>query len=118
MSGRAMHIVAGVSAGVAIYGIIKSVRKEEWTFEGAAGSGLLGALGGMLPDILEPATNPCHRQFFHSLLFGAVLLFGKEMVFEALKLSDEQKVLFNSLLGGYSSHLVLDALTPKSLPIV
>lgn len=117
MPGRTTHVVAGVSAGIMVYGVVKYIKQEEWTLRGAICSATLGALGGMLPDMLEPATNPNHRQFFHSLLFGAVLFFGRDKLYEILGLNVQQKALCNSLLAGYSSHLVLDGITPKSLPL-
>ena len=36
------------------------------------GGALAGMVGGKLPDILEPALNPLHRSFFHSVIFGAI----------------------------------------------
>ena len=39
-----------------------------------------GCIGGYcfatLPDVVEPATSPHHRQFFHSLLFAGILGYG------------------------------------------
>lgn len=31
---------------------------------------------GTLPDVLEPATSPNHRQFLHSVLFAGLLIYG------------------------------------------
>lgn len=33
----------------------------------------ISALASRLPDILEPATNPNHRGFFHSVVFFVAL---------------------------------------------
>lgn len=32
-----------------------------------------GALCGTLPDLVEPAINPNHRRFFHSVAFAVIL---------------------------------------------
>ena len=96
---------------------MKDVKKEKWVFEEALASVVLGILGGMLPDILEPATHPNHRQFFHGLLLIAVVFYGREKLYQLLELTPQQRGLFDSLLAGYSSHLYLDGLTPKGLPL-
>lgn len=72
---------------------------------------------GILPDMLEPAKNPHHRQVFHSLaLLSSFLL--KDKAYEKLLLNGQQRVSFDIALGGYTSHLFLDFLTPRSLPII
>ncbi|MEY8216422.1 MAG: metal-dependent hydrolase [Colwellia sp.] len=76
------------------------------------------AVGG---DFLEPATNPHHRQFCHSVLTAGVVSFG---LFEAMKWnanSTLEKITRGVvLIAGFSylSHLVLDATTPRSLPLI
>lgn len=42
----------------------------------AAAGWIGGHCLGTLPDILEPATSPNHRQFFHSLVFAGILAYG------------------------------------------
>jgi len=36
----------------------------------------MAAVCGTLPDVLEPALHPNHRQFYHSLGFAALLGYG------------------------------------------
>ena len=82
----------------------------------------VGTLFGKFPDILEPAqNNPHHRQFFHSLVVLAAVGYGLKKAYKW-----QPKDNFNSLLrgvilfagAGYISHLLLDAATPQSLPIM
>ena len=74
-----------------------------------------------LPDLLEPATNPHHRQFFHSVSFLVMLGYGLKKAYD-WKPEDNGGQLLRFLIlcagAGYISHLVLDGLTPKSLPLL
>lgn len=81
----------------------------------------LGTAFGKLPDILEPATNPHHRQFFHSIATFMALGYGVKKAYE-WKPQDklEECIRFALLCAGvgYISHLVLDASTARSLPMI
>jgi membrane-bound metal-dependent hydrolase YbcI (DUF457 family) len=83
--------------------------------------GLAGKGGGRLPDLLEPATSPNHRQFFHS--FTTLSLTGAAL-YKTYKWEPEDefgeilRLIAIAGLGAYISHLVLDSSTPKGLPIV
>ena len=74
-----------------------------------------------LPDLLEPATSPNHRQFFHGLGFAALLAVG---LYELHQWEPQAKrdQLLKSVgmlaISGYLIHLALDATTAKSLPLV
>jgi inner membrane protein len=83
---------------------------------GAAGHAL-----GLLPDLLEPATSPNHRQFFHSIVFGAAIIAVSHKLYQWQPESDGDKLL--RWLGlaasaAYLVHLTLDATTKKSLPLL
>jgi inner membrane protein len=90
-----------------------------------ASHAIAGCIGGYclgtLPDILEPATSPNHRQFFHSWAFAALLAYG---VYRAYRWEPEpasEKVLRALCLiagGAYLVHVALDATTKRSLPLV
>lgn len=76
---------------------------------------------GTLPDILEPADHPNHRQFFHGLLFAAVLGYSGYKLYEWKPEESWQKtmrMLGLIAIGAYLIHLVMDATTPKSLPVI
>lgn len=74
-----------------------------------------------LPDVLEPAVHPHHRQFFHSVAFGAVVAYGMRRAYH-WETRDPVKQLARLavLIGGsaYLAHLVRDAFTAKSLPLI
>lgn len=74
-----------------------------------------------LPDRLEPAIHPNHRQFFHSWAFAGMLGIAAHRAYhwETDNKFDEA-VRFAILvgIGAYTVHLLLDASTPKSLPII
>ena len=74
-----------------------------------------------LPDLVEPATSPNHRQFFHSVAFGVVVGVGVYRLYKWEPRTDGGKLLrWLGLAGGaaYLIHLTLDATTKRSLPLV
>ena len=79
------------------------------------------AVCGTLPDILEPALHPNHRQFFHSFLFATGVGF---VLYKLYRWEPESEggelVRAVTLVGGcaYLVHLSMDAFTRKSLPLV
>jgi len=84
-------------------------------------AGLLAALCGTLPDILEPATHPNHRQFCHSWVFMALLGGGLHKLYQWQPDTPWQEVLrWVGLVGGgsYLVHLAMDSTTSKSLPLL
>lgn len=74
-----------------------------------------------LPDILEPAVHPNHRQFFHSVAFASLLGMAG---YKAYKWNPDNPVdeairfVLMVAIGAYGIHLLLDANTPKSLPLI
>lgn len=76
---------------------------------------------GTLPDLLEPAIHPNHRQFFHSIMFAGMVSYG---VYKTYKWHPEEprlQLLRWALLiagGAYLTHLAMDGFTTKSLPLV
>lgn len=81
------------------------------------GFALIGGLCAQLPDMMEPATSPNHRGPCHSWAALALLwyaAFGQH----SQAWSPEQRLLIRTVAATYGSHLALDALTPKSLPLV
>ncbi len=81
----------------------------------------LSAVFATLPDILEPAVTPDHRQGFHSIALAVILGFA---VYEAYRWEPDtpaQEALRDLvIIGGaaYLLHLVGDMLTAKGLPLV
>ncbi len=85
-------------------------------------SAALGSFFGALPDLLEPAiNNPHHRQFCHSLVTVAAIGYGMRRAYLWRPSTDREKFLRGMALiagGAYLSHLLLDCITPRSLPIL
>lgn len=113
MASRGTHLVLGGAVGLGVYGLDKRQKKEDWTLIGVAGAIFLGMAVGLLADIIEPASNPHHRQFFHSIIFLIILLF----LYGKVGKDEFEKLVFKIIIGGYTSHLAIDALSPRSLPI-
>jgi inner membrane protein len=119
MSSAATHHVAGLTTGL-IGAVLNQCPEEERLVLG----GLItvsAIAGAKLPDILEPAIHAHHRAFFHSfvVLFGAA--WAAKKLWDWRPQTAEQRQLRAVLLGlliGYGSHLGLDSLTPRCLPIV
>jgi inner membrane protein len=118
MNGRAPRVVAGGAIGLFLADReSRSGQATAWPLVG----GLAGSVLTCLPDCLEPALHPNHRQFFHSLIFAGLLMAA------FVKLRDWQPEKPESTLwrnvgmlaiGGYLTHLALDATTAKSLPLL
>jgi len=77
----------------------------------------LGAVGGILPDRIEPPKGPKHRGFFHYVFGGLaaiiyfLVLIGslKIIIFDASTyFSGPITFLFLALISGYASHFFLD----------
>ncbi len=70
MNAKTHQIVASLAiGGVLAY---KEYQAGEQSLKPFLGAGI-AALATKLPDILEPADHPNHRQFCHSLTFAAML---------------------------------------------
>jgi len=84
---------------------------------GASASALLARL----PDILEPAHNPHHRQFFHSLAFASVLGYGLYRAYEWEPDAPMEELARSIALicgSAYLLHLAADFMTARSLPLI
>ena len=115
---RAEHAITGAFVGLATYGLHKLGKNEAPTIQGTIGSLLLGGFAGTLPDLLEPATSPNHRSFFHSAVFLIMLLNGNRKVWESQDLTEDQKLVISVFSAAYGSHLVSDSRTAKNLPFL
>lgn len=117
-SGKA-HMLAGCATGLLVSCYDQSGRTE--ASHNPVIAGCLGSLAAKLPDILEPATNPHHRQFCHSLLVLGAVGYGFKRVYEWEPKDDMEsflRVLALAATAGYISHLLLDGITPRSLPLI
>ncbi len=147
MPNRATHARVGAAVGTlaALYRA-RTVPADQLMAE-VVGGLLGGCIGGVLPDVLEPATNPNHRNLAHSALAGGALMLARIAEWQAhcRAAADEAtnrarlhpagsaacssaqreamlwRLLAGALVGlvaGYVSHLVLDAGTAHGLPLV
>lgn len=95
--------------------------KEGKKTKAPLGGAVLAAICTNLPDMLEPAIHPHHRQFFHSLAFVGLIGFGMYKLYEWETKTDQEKLLKFCLLvagGSYLIHLAMDACTRRSLPLL
>ena len=72
MANRKQHAILGATAGVGGYAIYSLIKEETPSLPELIGAGLSGVAGAFLPDIIEPATSPNHRSFFHSVSFVGI----------------------------------------------
>ena len=118
MPSRIDHAVIGGAVGLLCYlGYSGSVNSKP-SILGSIASCLLGGIAGLSPDLLEPAYQPNHRASFHSMIAGGLLAYSLEKAARSDKVTPEKKLPLAILGLGYLSHLVLDARTNKSLPII
>jgi len=118
MQTRLEHFLIGALAGLGIYGLYKRLKEETPTLQGALGSMVVGGLVGLAPDVIEPATNPNHRSFFHSAVLLFLLGYGNLKAWQSSQLSEDQKLFVLILSAAYGSHLISDSTTKKGLPLL
>jgi hypothetical protein len=70
---------------------------------------LLGLVGGLLPDRLEPPIHPGHRDAFH-FIFGPIAFILFYWLWSARLLLNFQPFLVAAFALGYASHFFLDLL--------
>ena len=109
-------------AAVVVGGWIAQLEaKEAKKTMAPLGGAALATICTNLPDMLEPAIHPHHRQFFHSLAFAGMLGLGMYRIYEwETKTSQEELIKFCLLVvgGSYLIHLAMDACTSRSLPLL
>ena len=119
MANGETHILAGCAAGFVV-ACMDQGQKSEITHHPAVAMSV-GAFFGKLPDLLEPATNPHHRQFCHSVAVFTAVGCGFKKAYD-WKPKDPFGIILRGLAltaaGGYLSHLLFDAVTPRSLPLI
>lgn len=119
MSSAATHRLVGVSAGIATAFLDQNPEDERL----ALGTILVASclMGSKFPDVLEPAIHTHHRQFFHSLIVLVGVAGAAMWLWRWRPQTLELRCLRASLCGffiGYGSHLSMDSLTPRSIPVL
>jgi inner membrane protein len=86
---------------------------------------LAGCAGGFyfgtLPDLIEPATHPHHRQFFHSAFVAVAIGYGLYRLYRwelDTPMTQTLRALALVAGGAYLVHLAMDATTKRSLPLI
>jgi inner membrane protein len=120
MSNGVTHSIIGGLSGLAVVGLDRDDNGN--SYHNPLPAIGMGAVFGKLPDLLEPSLkNPHHRQFFHSLAVLVFVGYGTKKVYDWQPQDTlESIVRFLALCAGvaYMSHLVLDAVTSRSLPLI
>ena len=119
MPGRKEHIVISAFTAVAANIVMQLFESEEQKVDiiELIQAAFLGAIGGVLPVLIEPAVNPNHRKFFHS--YSTMLGVGYSVAGKhTKKCSRFRKRMMVSAVIGYISHLIADSTTSKGLPFV
>lgn len=120
MANGATHSVTGGLTGlaIAIFDKDESGSARHNPFVAAS----VGTLCAKLPDILGPSlNNPHHRQFCHSVVVLGLVGYGIKKAYEWRPENKFESFLRSVAIcagAGYLSHLVLDAMTSRSLPLV
>ena len=122
MPNAKQHFIIGAATGALVNALVQMFeiksepeRKFDWG-ELLLCSGV-GGLAALVPDILEPATTPNHRLFFHSVLCAGLVAYacsGKH----TSRWARVTKIFVLVAGAGYLSHLIADAQTPKSIPFL
>jgi inner membrane protein len=118
MNGPTHRLVAG--AATCAYLMHQEAKAGPLTAAPFLGAAAAVAFTG-LPDILEPATSPNHRAFFHSLAFAGLVGVGMKKLYSWEPETDGQKLLRKVVMvagAAYLIHLALDFTTRKSLPLI
>jgi len=118
LSSGKTHLAVGAVTGLAI--TLVDHKKHKFIHNPIVAPAL-GAFFGKLPDIIEPAYHPNHRQFFHSTVTFSTISLGlyKAYTWEP-ETGFEEIVRGLMLIAGcsYLSHLICDSTTPKGLPLI
>ena len=115
MPNRRVHGLLGVASGVAAY--LKLTPQEHRNLPDGCSAATFGYLGGRLPDLVEPADHPNHRQAFHSLVLLCGLCYALYRI--AANTQPAQMMIRTALapgIAGSVSHLGIDAMSAKGLP--
>lgn len=147
MPNRKRHQQVGLWAGASYSAYIARDQEPADILLEMIGGGIAGFVAATLPDVLEPAkNNPRHRSVCHSCLALLVVVFlvierQRHVLREQAQLARDQakstdpggdrtllvlkQVAYRLAAGGlagaqagYASHLILDAVTPDSLPLL
>jgi inner membrane protein len=112
------HAAAGaVVGGIAYLGLCKLVDEEP-----GVGGFLLsvgfGAAAACLHDVLEPAVHPNHRALIHGVALNLAGAAGLRHLWRRTDVELAPKAALVALGLACLTHPILDAMTPKGLPLL
>jgi membrane-bound metal-dependent hydrolase YbcI (DUF457 family) len=111
------HIVGGMIATTITYLTASAALGEPATPEGLLTAGMLGVPTGLALDLLEPAIHPHHRGPVHSTVALAGLVALANKTWTDLATPPVTRIWSLVVLAGIGSHHLLDATTPRGLPL-
>jgi inner membrane protein len=111
------HILGGIIATSLTYLTASAALGEPATLAGLLTAGLFGVPTGLALDLLEPADHPHHRGPAHSTVAFAGLVALANKTWTDPTTPATARVWAMVLLAGIGSHHVLDATTPRGLPV-
>jgi len=120
MSSGAAHRIGSTLIVGAVAAVFDYKQNGKLTWKTPAAAGLAWATAS-LPDLIEPAISPHHRQFFHSVAFASLLIDGMRHLHKWEGKNDGDLLLKDALMvigSSYLSHLAMDSTTPRGLPIL
>lgn len=129
------HKTAGAIIGTIAYLAVQNNSQQEEKVdlgELFISSGI-GLTTARIPDILEPATNPNHRAFFHSIVFGGITCYVGVQAWKDLQRRRRERIALGNQQWNFSEfidiaiiiasgsvllHLIMDGFTKKGLNFV
>ncbi len=109
--------MVGLGVGIVGYALYCHFSDHEFNLGEAALATGACFLGSLCPDVLEPALHSWHRGPCHSLAAGGVAGHVATVPLLGAMTPGFEAVLISFFALGYLSHLVMDAGTPRCLPL-
>lgn len=117
MDSETHAIFGGAAAG--FFYLVDSLRNnKKIQINELIGSIFIGAGSSLVPDLIEPATNPNHRGIFHSIAISSLPVGYLKYSTDNPDVTDKTRWIKNAVSVGYLTHLALDGMTPKRLPLL
>jgi len=120
MPNRKVHSKVGGFSGGVFYLIDMYSKDENFHFGHILSVSLGGIIGSALPDKIDTPNNPNHRALAHSIFVnGSISLNIKDFFIwiDNQDIYDWIKWFIKGLIIGYLSHICLDFVTPKGIPL-
>ena len=112
---KKQHLTVGIIIGLIVnYGLKWGIKNE--LSVGFILSIILGAIGAVLPDILEPPKSRWHRKRYHSKVLLLIIIITIILVIGLPWFNGAFMVGLLIVLISYLCHLIMDSSTPAGLP--